>query len=333
MRDFFRSPWEMECFREALESVPDDVWVYTKCVPNDWQYRYPPHPLLGKVAPHKQIMEIDLFNEVAGTSMTMPAPDYYQKQIQLARDCGLAGVIPRLDDGFCSNRGTPAEFNVYVYNRLVHNPDADVEAMWPAFFGPFYGKKAAPVAIGCLKDCFDLVCSIAYTLGFWTGGPGASIGYTDGHLVRHSSALWSDDPKYKETEELLIRSGPELIRLATEEKRNAEQVATCCLQKLDRAQRHFDPAKFLQLRGYFEEAQQRARIGQYWARAYFALRWYRNTKSPDAKAEAETALAAAPRSEMSLYVKGLDENNRKRFYVGRLPSFNVQMATAMAEVK
>ena len=336
VRDFLRSPAEMRWFSEALESVPDDVWVYTKCVPNDWQYRYPPHPLLGKVGPHKQIMELDLFNETGGNRrIAMPAPYYYQRQIRLARDRGLIGVVPRIDDGFATNRGTPAEFNVYAYNRLIHDPDADVDAMWSTFFVPMYGKTAAPVAIECLEQCEELVCAVTYTLGFWTGSPCTDIDYTDRRLLLHSSALWSDDPKYKGIERLLIESGAKAIRRTVAEKREAERLATRCIQKLDQAQRDFDPQQFTQLRGYFEEAQQQARIGQVWSRAYFALRWYRNTKSTEAKAEAKAALAEGEafvrgfasqahgtRAVLSEYVRRMDNAEQQRFYTGRLPKFN-----------
>ena len=106
----------------------------------------------------------------------------------------------------------------------------------------------------------------------------SAIRYTDDHLQRNSSALWSDDPKVKATEKLLVESGPETIRQTVEEKRQVELIAQRCLAKMDREREKFSPDRYRQLRGYFEEFQQQARISQIWARAYFALRWYRNTR-------------------------------------------------------
>jgi hypothetical protein len=337
VRDFLRSPKEMASFVSAMKGVPDEVIVYTKCVPNDWQYRYPPHPLLGKMAPHPQIMELDLYNETGGNiHVVMPAPGYYQTQLRLARERGLAGAIARVDDGFSTNRGTPAEFNVFAYSRLLHDPDAAVDPLWREFYEPFYGTAAAPVAVECLKHCFDLTCAVTYTLGFWTGAGGrVTIRYTDDHLQRNSSALWSDDPKIKANEKLLIESGPEAVTRTVEEKKQAELVATRCLERLAAERDKFSPDRYGQLRGYFEEFQQQARIGQIWARAYFALRWYRNTRQPAAKAEAEAALAASEAfvrdnpSPASDYVRSMDERRRHEFFVRNLPEFNAEMRKAI----
>jgi hypothetical protein len=340
VRDFLRSPREMSAFAEAMKSVPADVMVYTKCVPNDWQYRYPPHPLLGKLAPHPQIMELDLYNETGGNiDVVMPAPDYYQAQLRLARERGLIGAIARIDDGFRSNRGTPAEFNVFAFSRLLHDPDTAVAPMWREFFEPLYGPAAAPAAIECLQQCFEMTCGISYTLGFWTGAGGrARIGYTDDHLLRNSSAMWTDDGTVKATERLLLESGPETIRRTVEEKRRVEQLALQCLDRLDRSRDAMPPERFRQLRGYFEEFARQARIGQVWARAYFALRWYRNTRRPEARAEVEAALAASrsfvgePGPAASEYVQAMTTDRRQRFLVLELPGFNTELRRAIDAV-
>lgn len=293
VRDFLRTPEEMGSFLEALARVSPSVGVLTKCVPNDWQYRYPPHPLLGRVAPHMQVMELDLYNETAGNrNLVMPAPRYYQEQLRRARDLGLAGAVGRCDDGFRSNAGTPAAFNIFAYSRLLHDPDADIGAMWQEFFVPFYGEAAAAVAIGVLEKCFDLVCALRYTLGFWTGDHMASVAYTDSRLVNNSSARWSDDPKYAITERFLLNSGPETIRAVVAEKEQARRTAEHCLEELERHQALFEPVKFAQLQGYFTQAVWEAKLGALWERAYFALRWYRNTRQEAAYCAAKEALDA-----------------------------------------
>jgi len=326
VRDFFRTPREMESFRQAMEMVPDDVWVYTKCVANDWEYKYPPHPLLGRVAPHKQIMELDLHNETGpGRGIAMPCAYYYQEQLRLARERGLAGAVARCDDGFSTNEGTPNRFNIYAYSKLLHDPDADVDSMWEEWFVPFYGRDAAPVAIDVLKQSFELVCGVRYTLGFWTGDHMSTISYTDSHLVNHSSAHWSDDPKYRETEEFLLNSGPEAIAATVKEKKDAEEVALRCIEDLDAAKDRFDPEKFAQLRGYLENAVMHARHSQRWARAYFALRWYRNTKSPEAKQEVEAAIQACRE-----FTEKLEQNGEDML---RMPEFIEEVEAAVGKVE
>ena len=293
VRDFLRSPAEMDAFLEAMGSVPDDVWVYTKCVPNDWQFRYPPHPLLGRLDPHKQIMEMDLATEAGGIKRwPMCIPEYIQQMLRLAREKGLAGVIPRCDDGYATNIGTPNEINVYAYSILIHDPDADVDRIWRDWCRERYGERAAGVAESVLRRTFDLVCAMQYTLGFWTGSgcKFPAIRYTDGHLINHSSAIWDPSPENKRIEQLLLAGGPEAVDATVAEKVEAERISRQCLDELDSARGAFTIADYDQLRGYFERAARDARTGQKWARAYFALRWFRNTKSAEASRELEDAL-------------------------------------------
>ena len=298
VRDFLRNPAEMDAFLEALKSVPDDVWVYTKCVPNDWEFRYPPHPLIGKVAPHKQIMEMDLATEVGGiTHWPMCCPEYIQKYVRMARDKGLAGAIPRCDDQNRSNVGTPNEINVVAYSILINDPDADVNKIWRDFCVRRYGEKAAPAAEKALRRSFDITCDIAYTLGFWITKMGqvSPGGYADIHLIENSNALWDPSPENKRIEKMLLDSGPEAIRATVDEKIRAERLSRQCLKELDEAKDLFKPVDYKQLRGCYKRTLRGAQIGRHWTRIYFALRWYRNTKSQEAKAELDAALADARR--------------------------------------
>jgi len=313
VRDFLRTPAEMAQFREAMANVPDDVWVFSKCVPNDWQYRYPPHPNLGRVKPHVQIMELDLFNETAANAgLVMPALEYYRDQLLLARKNGLAGAIGRVDDGFATNEGTPARASTYAYSVLLNNADYDVDALWREYFVPFYGERAAPTAIEVLRETFDMVCAIRYTLGFWTGGAGSSVEYVDFHLVNHSSAIWSSDAKYVETEKLLMESGPEAVEAVVAEKRGAEETARACLKKLEENWHLFEQGRYEQLAGYFERAARQAELGRMWARTYFAMRWVRRSDSPRARAELEAAAA-----ECDAFIRAAPSAERE--HVARLP--------------
>lgn len=341
VRDFLRSPREMEFFVEALESVPNDVGVYTKCVPNDWQYKYPPHPLLGRFPNRIQVMEMDLYNETGGNlNSILLAPDYYKKQILLAKELGLAGIIPRLDDTYRTNKGTAREFNTFVYNKLIHDPNIDVEPLWMEFFEPYYGnEQAVEIAVDCLKKTFDLVCANVYTLGFWTGYRAPRIKYTDSHLKNHSTVLWSDDPKYKDIETLLKQGGPAAVERTVAEKLQAEFGAAECLEKLVSNRAYFSNDKFLEITGYFEELVQSARIGQLWAKAYFSFRYFRNnpkdlTGRTDVLAafqEIVDFIVTELHEPVSLYESTLEREELVNFFFGNLPVFAQELVEAIAQ--
>lgn len=309
VRDFLRTPAEMAAFVEALKSVPDDVWVYTKCVPNDWEFKYPTHPLLGKVAPHKQIMEMDLATEAGGiTRWPMCIPEYIQTMVKLARDRGLAGVIPRCDDTYATNAGTPNEINIYAYSILINNPDADVNKIWKDYCIKRYGDKAGPVAEKVLRRSFEITCALQYTLGFWTGSGAkmASVEYADGHLINNSNATWDPSPENKRIEKMLLDGGPEAIKVTVREKEEAEELSQQCLDELDAAKALFTKADYDQLRGYYERTLRDAVVGRHWAQTYFALRWYRNTKSPEAKRELDAALVSLKAHKEKLDKSGVE---------------------------
>ena len=139
----------------ALKLVPDDVWVYSTCPPHDWEFMYPPHPLLGKVAPHPQVMELDLATETGGINeMSMCIVDYVQKQLKLARDKGLIGAIARCDDGFGINKGTANEINVWSYGHMLNDPDMSTDWLWTEWCNKRYGEQGGPVAEYVLRQTF-----------------------------------------------------------------------------------------------------------------------------------------------------------------------------------
>ncbi len=290
VRDFLRSPAEMDSFAQALKLVPDDVGVFTKCVPNDWQYCYPPHPLLGKVAPHRQIMELDAATEMGFTSnLAFAAPEYYQKQLRIARERGLVGAIARCDDGFASNRGLPDEINVYAYSIFLNDPDADCDVVWSDWCARRFGCGAQAAEM-VLRRSFDMLTRIKYTLGFWTGHSAPSIDYADSHLIHNSSAIWSDDPKFAEIDALLKDSGPEAISAVVREKQQARALAEQSIADLEKAESSLNCADYGMLHGYMVRARNAAMVGELWARAYFAFRWFRNTGLTEAKSETLAAL-------------------------------------------
>ena len=173
------------------------------------------------------------------------------------------------------------------------------------------------------------------------GDRAPSIGYADSHLENHCTSLWSDDPKYKEVEELLKAGGPPAIAAVTEEKRRAEEGALEALAALQGAKEHFTPEVYLEPTGYFEELVQSARINRVWAKAYFALRYYRSRpESETARAEAEAALTEVmhfienqPIEPETAYQRGLERKELERFWLGGLRDFAREMSEAMATLR
>jgi hypothetical protein len=283
VRDFFRTPIEHDLFLKATESLPEDIIIYTKHVPNDFHYAYPPNPTLGKYKNRNQVMEIE--PSVPGGA------DYYKTQYQLARDRGLAGIIPRM------RFGDPyRDFNNYCYNKLIHDPDADLEPMGKEYFGKLYGnQEAAEVARRVLKRAFDVRNANTCTLGNWTGNSSKVPlpDYVDSHLEKQGLVLWTDDPKCVEIDRMLREGGAKAVKQSVAEKKWAEEQCLQCLKELEASRPHFQPAQYKEIYELVDKYRKFSRSMAQWARGYFAFRYYRNhSQDPQAKEDVEAALKA-----------------------------------------
>jgi hypothetical protein len=285
VRDFLRSPREMDSFIEALKLVPDDVWVYTKCVPNDWQFSFPAHPLLGKVAPHKQIMELDLATEAGGiTELSMCIVDYVQKYLQMAKEKGLAGAIARCDDGLSINKGTANEINIWAYGNLLNDPYMDANKLWAEWCRNRYGEKGGPVAEHVLRKTFDIVNKLIYTLGF----KGALA--SESRLLSWSNAQWDPSPKIKRIETGLLHPNQFWIDTVAAEKLEAEKISQYCIDYLDRYGNNLKGEDYQTLRQNFERCVEHAKTGYLNAKTFLTLRRYRESKDAKVLIDLKTML-------------------------------------------
>lgn len=285
VRDFLRSPKEMDSFLEALKQVPDEVWVYTKCVPNDWQFSFPPHPLLGKVAPHKQIMELDLATEAGGiTEMSMCIVDYIQFYLQMAAEKGLAGAIARCDDGLKINKGTANEINIWAYGNLLNNPYMDKNKIWSEWCNKRYGEKGGPVAEHVLRRTFEIVNKLIYTLGF----KGAAA--AESRLLSWSNAQWDPSPQIKRIENGLLHPDKFWIDTVVTEKREAEKISQYCIDYLDRYGNQLNGEDYQTLRENFERCVEHAKTAQHSVKTFFTLRQFRENRDIKVLQNLEQAL-------------------------------------------
>ena len=107
VRDFFRIPTEYDLFYQAMQKVPQDVMIYSRHKPNDFRYNYPPSPSLGRFPDRTHLVELE--PSIPGGA------EYYQQEMQRARDLGINGFIA------ASTSMTSFEFNNLAYNRLLQN--------------------------------------------------------------------------------------------------------------------------------------------------------------------------------------------------------------------
>lgn len=270
VRGFLRTPMEHEFLAAALDSVPLDVGVYSKHVPNDFRYNYAPNPLLGRFPNRVQLVEVE--------PARIGAADYYKSLYQSIRDLGMSGIIPRIR----VNINTFRDFNNYCYNTLIHDPDADINPLWDEYFLSYYGNPIAfDTAKSVLNRTFSIFMKSNYPCGFYLGYNKRipEIDKSDYRIDTRDAALWTDDPKVQQIYEMLKTGDPQIIDSAVAQERIAELEANNCLASLEAVQQYFDSEKYNELVGVFEEFRVFARSMQVWAPAYLHYRNWRDNKS------------------------------------------------------
>lgn len=285
VRDFFRTPTEYDLFYQAMQKVPQDVMIYSRHKPNDFRYNYPPSPSLGRFPDRTHLVELEL--SIPGGA------EYYQQEMQRARDLGINGFIARIrfNDFF-------REFNNLAYNRLLQNPDQDLSAVWTEYFGPiFEDLEVYQAVVEVLKEFPNIRYYNNYTLGFYLGKHNGiePVSRSDSRLNSGDSlGIWTNDETLKRIEAMLKAGGPEIIAMADGWHSWGETLVRQCLAKLESVKERFpDESRYNQIAGLFEEQLVQAVSRRVWIRSYLALRYYRrNPRSADAQALANAELTA-----------------------------------------
>ena len=270
VRGFFRTPMEHDFLIAALDSVPLDVGVFSKHVPNDFRYNYAPNPLLGKFPNRVQICEVE--------PARIGAAEYYKNLYQSMRDLGMDGIIPRIRIDINTFRN----FNNFCYNKLIHNPDADLDPVWEEFFLPYYGNQIAfDTAKSILNRTFQLFMESNYPGGYNLAYNKrfATIAKSDSRVEAGGPSLWTDDPIVQEIHELIKVGDERIIDSSLTQEIHAEQKAVSCLNSLEVAKENFELSKYNELFAVYEEFRVYARSQQVWAPAYLYYRYWRDHQS------------------------------------------------------
>ena len=96
----------------------------------------------GQITKHLYVW--DYVTQFGEYLMPMPNFDVLQRNLQLFRSIGVAGILEQ--GNFCQGGGGHlAELEAYLQAKLMWNPDCDVEAHMNDFLRGYYGQAAAPI--------------------------------------------------------------------------------------------------------------------------------------------------------------------------------------------
>jgi hypothetical protein len=291
VRTFVYRPDELDWVIEGIGGTDSGVRVMSKCVPHDWQPRYPHNPAIGKFPDRTHIVEMDLCGEYYGQAIVPYCfPDYVKYRLDHARSKGLQGAVARIDRHANHTLDTPNWVNVLAYDRLLQDPTVTVEQIWDEFCTGEYGKSAAEVAQKALARTKDIIENMYLIREFYflnSHSRVPSVRYTDGHITSHSVAKW--DPAYKQTEEHLLHPNEAVYREIMREKEEAIELTRRSLEVLRAGKFAFEPEKYAELRERFEKLMRCARLWKELTDAYF--RWRMFDQNPGEKERVRLELA------------------------------------------
>jgi len=141
------------------------VWVMHKHVPMDWMESFPHNPNLVRVTGHKALLETELAGEQRGNArFPVWVGDYFKYRLKNALPTGILGVTGRINrfkarmhDKLYGGSFNPNIANLFVYSRLLWNPEADVGELYREWAESYYGLRAAPHIVAAfrpMRRCF-----------------------------------------------------------------------------------------------------------------------------------------------------------------------------------
>ncbi len=280
LRTFTWIPEDYDWMLEAFKEIPDDITIMTKVNWGDWFQHYPSNPFIGKVAPHKQIVEFDLTGQYHGDTYTpWVYADYLQEQIRYARSQNAAGIIGRTEwEGH--TYGSANEMNGVAFAALAQNPDCDLETLWQDWATKKYGPEAAPHIISALKRSNEIANLVYFTLSFKIfkfSGRMEPLSYMDGTRIMHClfcrdvQARWK--PELIPIAEELLNPTMQTLEKSVQEKEKAIELIKASMADINLAKPYLSKADYQYLTGLFQNAGIIASSWRWINEAYFRY-WF-----------------------------------------------------------
>ena len=296
LRNFFYEPQEMTYFAEALPHLPDDIIVMSKDVVHDFDPWYPFDPLHGKVGKKVQIMEADLSVEKAWSQQGLYAQaDYIKRDVERARDTGMAGVVGRVQVFWDHPFEDTHEVNFYAFSRFMKDPDLSVDSVLQDWARRRYPAEAAPAIASALKRTEFIQHHGRWFLGFWlTKSIGAEWGdypYYFGHILLRSRYKWTHDPADQLLEEGLYSPDQALFDRLVAEKDDVVAQVHAGMADIGTAARYMTPDQVKPFQEGFRYLLDAAECQKEWTRAFFAQRMWMKKPTPETEMVVRDALA------------------------------------------
>ncbi len=217
---------EADVMKRSMDTLPKDVIVMSKCVPQDWHLRGENDIFIGQAGQRDQFIEFDIAGEYNKlTHVACAFTDVLKRQLDYARKNNCDGFAVRVDRYGASCYGQAQEANLWFLGLYGSGRCDDEQKIWHRYATELFGPKPAPAMIEALYPSGDVVaeaiCVEQESFGYSRDVIPAARKMENPFDVLHSPAKWdkSIEPIYQK----IITGDPEIIqrKAAAFEKRLA----------------------------------------------------------------------------------------------------------------
>jgi hypothetical protein len=249
VRTFVWYPDEFADVMAAVDRLPKDTIIMSKCVPQDWQMRGTNASDLGSVEGRPQIEEYDVCGEYwmrDRVANCMPA--LLKRQFDYGVSKGIDGICVRVDRDNSSVLDQPSEVNLWTLGMLADGATDNLDDVWKAWATNRFGTATAAGVRRALEPTQEVISEMFsignFTFGETRGFPPLGDEDVFGQLQQN----WWWDKSYAAEHVQAETGDPAFISKVQASKDHAIQLAAQCLENLEKVKGELTPQDYAILR-------------------------------------------------------------------------------------
>ncbi|HSV13206.1 MAG TPA: hypothetical protein VLI90_03040 [Tepidisphaeraceae bacterium] len=245
VRTFVWYPDEFANVMAAVNQLPKDMVIMSKCVPQDWNLRGTDAAEIGHVGGRPQIIEFDVAGEYYRRNFVANCmPAMLKRQFDYAVKNGASGICVRVDREDDNVLEQPNEVNLWTLGMLADGASDSLDEIWHAWATNRFGSAAADGVIKALKPTGDVVAEML-SIGNFSFGDTRKFPYLgDEDVYGQLHQNWWWDAKY-DVEHVRAETGDAaFIADVQAGKAHAMQLANQSILDLIEVKDHLAPADY-----------------------------------------------------------------------------------------
>ena len=292
VRTFVWYPDEYDSVMSAVDQLPKDTVIMSKCVPQDWQLRGMDAAEIGHVGGRPQIEEFDIEGEYfRRNAVANCMPALLKRQLDHAMENHISGICVRVDRDDDEVLNQPSEVNLWTLGMLAGGTTNNLDDVWKQWATNRFGAPNAAGIRRALEPTGDVVAEMLsigpFAFGDTRQFPPNGDDDVFGQLLQN---YWWDPKTYGAVHEAAESGDPAFTSAVAAGKAAAAQSAELSLQNLELLQGTLTPQDYAILHTKLVTNQAQLAFRAPMALAVLHYRRFVTTENEDERARMDTAL-------------------------------------------